>query len=277
MYLLANIINWIKNVKITKTDILYIGLIIFILISIYQCDSNAKLNEEIASTQVIANRNFNNLKASQDTIKFERNKNGELIAIKLSYEFDINTLTSENKKIIEKYQKSLGINKELNGVNSLLRAEIKVKDSIINASSSVTITSDSTVTISVNDEKKWDKYNWRKFNGTIDILRNKKTNNISVLSNKFEFEQGIEVKAAILNENGINTLKITSSYPGIKFTNIENINLVNDKLNQKQNKKSGWSIGIGGGFGMSLSPGTIITVGPQIGIGAYWSPKWLRF
>ena len=277
MYLLTNIINWIKNAKITKTDILYIGLIIFILISIYQCDSNTKLNEEIASTQVIANRNFNNLKASQDTIKFERNKNGELIAIKLSYEFDINELTSENKKIIEKYRKSLDINKELNGVNSLLRAEIKVKDSIINASSSVTITSDSTVTISVNDEKKWDKYNWRRFNGTVDVLRDKKTNNIEVLSNHFNIEQGIELKAAIITDHGINRLKITSPSPGVIFTNIENINLINSKLNKKNEKKSGWSVGAGIGYGINLNSNQGISIGPSINVGLIWSPEWLRF
>ena len=274
---ILNAINWIKSLKITKTDILYIGLIIFILISIYQCDSNDKLNQEIELTQEIANRNYNNLKASQDTIKFERNKNGELIAIKLAYEFDINELTSENKKIIEKYQKSLGFNKDLKGVNSLLRAEIRVKDSIINAHSSIVNTSDSTATISISDEKNWDKYNWRRFNGTVDVLRDTKTNNIKVVSNHFNIEQGIELKAAIINDRGINRLKITSPSPGVLFTNIENINLINSKLNKKNEKKSGWSVGAGIGYGINLNNNQGISVGPSINVGLIWSPEWLRF
>ena len=171
----------------------------------------------------------------------------------------------------------MGLNSDLKGVNSLLRAEIRVKDSIINARSSVAQTSDSTATISISDEKNWDKYNWRKFNATIDLLRDKKTNTIAVVSNRFNFEQGIELKAAIINENGANKLKITSPSPGVLFTNIENINLVNDKLNQKFEKKSGWSAGIGIGYGINLNNNQVVSMGPSINIGLIWSPKWLRF
>ncbi|MFY7958243.1 MAG: hypothetical protein ACOVNT_09000, partial [Flavobacterium macrobrachii] len=132
-------------------------------------------------------------------------------------------------------------------------------------------------TVSISDEKNWDKYNWRKFNGTVDLLRDKKTNNIKVVSNKFNFEQGIELKAAIINEKGVNKLKITSPSPGVLFTNIENINLVNDKLNQKQEQRSGWSVGVGVGYGINLNSNQVISVGPSINVGIMWSPKWLRF
>jgi hypothetical protein len=270
-------IDFKKFIPTNRNTITFIVSVIFILILIQQCDRNATLKDEVKIAQKIANRNYNNLKASQDTIKFERNKNGDLVAIKLAYEFDINTLTAENKKVIGEYQKALGLNKNLKGVNSLLRAEIKLKDSIINAQSSVTSTSDSTATITISDEKNWDKYNWRKFNGTVDILRNKKTNNIKVVSSKFSFEQGIELKAAIINEDGINKLKITSASPNVSFTNIENINLVNDKLNQKLEKKSGWSIGVGVGYGINLNSDQVVNIGPSINVGLMWSPKWLRF
>lgn len=270
-------IDFKKYIPTKRTSIQFIILAVLILLLLHQCDRNSTLKSDAEKAQMVANRNFNNLKASQDTIKFERNKNGQLVAIKLAYEFDINTLTAENKKVIGEYQKSLGLNKDLKGVNSLLRAEIKIKDSIINAQSSVAQTSDSTATVSINDEKNWDKYNWRKFNGTVDLLRDKKTNNISVLSSKFNFEQGIELKAAILKEDGINRLKITSPYPGVLFTNIENINLVNDKLNQKPEKKAGWSLGVGVGYGINLNNNQVISTGPSINVGLIWSPKWLRF
>jgi hypothetical protein len=266
-----------KYIPTNWSAIQFIILIVLVFILTYQCDRNSTLKQDAKSAQKIATRNYNNLKASQDTIKFERNKNGELVAIKLGYEFDINTLTIENKKVIAEYQKALGLNKDLKGVNSLLRAEIKVKDSIINAQSSVVQTSDSTATVSISNEKNWDKYNWSKFNGTVDLLRNKKTNNISVLSNKFNFEQGIEIKAAIINEEGTNKLKITSSSPGVLFTNIENINLVNDKLNQRLEKKSGWSLGVGVGYGINLNNNQVIGIGPSLNVGLIWSPKWLRF
>ena len=272
-------IDFKKYIPTNRNIILFGALVILVLLLMQQCDRNATLKEEVETTKMVATRNFNNLKASQDTIKFERNKNGELVAIKLAYEFDINTLTAENKRVIGDYQKALGLNKGLKGVNSLLKAEIKLKDSIINAQSSVVTTSDSTATISISDEKNWDKYNWRKFNGTVNVLRDKKTNDITVVSNKFNFDQGIEIKAAVIKEDGINKLKITSAYPGISFTNIENINLVNDKLNQKSEKKSGWSLGVGFGYGINLSDknNQTISIVPSVNIGLIWSPKWLRF
>jgi hypothetical protein len=277
MVFLTKIINWIKNLKLTKTDILYIGLIVFILLFLQQCNSNASLKREIKQVQVVANRELNNYKASQDTIRIERNKNGQLVAQKLSYEYDINSLTDDNKKIIADYREALNLAKNAKNVNSLLRTEIRIKDSIINSKGTVVNVTDSTSTIKFDDTKNWDKYNWRRFNGSVDVLRNTKTNALSVTSSKFEFEQGIELKAAILNENGVNSLKITTPYPGIEFTNIENINLVNDKLNQKNEKKAGWSIGVGAGFGVNLTPNSVITIGPSINIGIMWSPKWLRF
>jgi hypothetical protein len=270
-------IDFKKYLPTNRNTITFVVVIVLVLLLMHQCDKNSTLKGEVETAQAVATRNFNNLKASQDTIKFEKNRNGELVAIKLAYEFDINTLTTENKKVIGDYQKALGLNKGLKGVNSLLKAEIKLKDSIINAKSSVVTTSDSTATVSISDEKNWDKYNWRKFNGTIDLLRDKKTNNITVVSNKFNFDQGIEIKAAVIKENGINKLKITSAYPGISFTNIENINLVNDRLNQKHEKKAGWSLGVGVGYGINLNNNQVISVGPSLNIGLIWSPKWLRF
>lgn len=270
-------IDFKKYIPTNRNIILFGAIVVLVLLLMQQCERSANLKQDVATAQMIANRNLNNYKASQDTIKFERNRNGELVAIKLAYEFDINTLTAENKRVIGDYQKALGLNKDLKGVNSLLRAEIKLKDSIINAQSSVVTTSDSTATISISDEKNWDKYNWRKFNGTVNVLRDKKTNNLMVLSNKFNFEQGIELKAAIINEDGVNKLKITSPSPGVLFTNIENINLVNDKLNQKQEKRSGWSLGVGVGYGINLNNNQVISVGPSLNVGLMWSPKWLRF
>ncbi len=277
MIYITKIINWIKNLKLTKTDILYISLIVFILLFLQQCNSNASLKREIKQTQIVANRELNNYRASLDTIELEKNKNGELVAEKLAYEFDINSLNENNKKAIADYQRALNLAKDIRNVNSLLRTEIRVKDSIINSKGTVVTLTDSTSTIKFNDDKNWDKYNWRRFNGTLDVLRNKETNGLSVTSSRFDFEQGIELKAAILNENGVNSLKITSPYPGIEFTNIENINLVNDKLNQKNEKKAGWSVGIGLGYGVNLIPGQVVGFGPSINVGLMWSPKWLRF
>ena len=58
---------------------------------------------------------------------------------------------------------------------------------------------------------------------------------------------------------------------------IENINLVNSRLNRKDQKKSRWLVGFGVGYGVNLNNNQVISTGPSIGLGIYWSPKFLRF
>ena len=267
----------IKNINITRSTLIFIMGALFVLLFLRQCNKTQELKNKVEQVQLVADRNYNNLVASQDSIRLEKNKNGELIALKNSYELEINSLTADNKKAIADYRRALNLTKDIGGINSLLKTEIKIKDSIINSMGLVTTITDSTSTIKFSDVKNWDKYNWRRFNGTVDILRNKKTNNISVISSNFNFEQGIELKAAILNYDGINSLKITTTYPGIEFTNIENINLVNDKLNPTLQRPKNWGIGVGVGYGINLNNNQIISTGPNIGIGVFYTPNWLRF
>jgi hypothetical protein len=259
----------------SKNTLIFIGVVLFVLLFLKQCDSNSSLRRELEQTKMVSQRALNNYKASLDTIRIIKGKNGQLIAEKMSYVYDINTLTEDNKKQLENYKKALELNKKFKGVNSLLSAELKIKEQIINSNTSTVKVNDSTYTINFSDSKNWDKYNWREFNASLDIKSTK--NDLSVIGSNFNWKQGVQLKAAVLEENGINSLRITSDYPGLEFTNIENINLVNDKLNQRKEKKSGWSIGVGAGFGLGLTPGQVITIGPQVGVGIYWSPKWLRF
>lgn len=271
---MKNIIKYILNNKNLQR---FIVLGVLILLLLRQCNVTNNLKSDLQIVENVANRNLNNYKAARDTIRIERNKYNELVVSKGAYEYDINSLTVENTRILSKYKEALNIQKELKGEVSFLRAEINIKDSIINAIAGVVKINDTVTLLNFNDKKNWDKYNWRTFNGSIQLLRNDSTNNISIASSKFNISQGIGLKAAILKDNGISSLKISTSYPGVTFTEIENINLVNDKLNQKQTKKGGISIGFGFGYGINLNNNQIINTGPSIGIGVYYSPKFLRF
>jgi hypothetical protein len=68
----------------SKNTLIFIGVFLFILIFLQQCNSNASLKREIKQVQMVADRELNNYKASQDTIRIEKNKNGELVAQKLA-------------------------------------------------------------------------------------------------------------------------------------------------------------------------------------------------
>lgn len=262
-----------KNKKMAK----FIGLAILVLLLLRQCGISSKLKTSLNQTEIISNRNLNNYLASKDTIRIERNRYNKLVANKRSYEYTIANLSNENKEILSEYVRTLNIKKGLEDINSVLKAQISIRDSIINSSTNIVSINDTVSLLNFTDKKNWDKYNWRTFNGSIKLLRDSSTNNISVGHSKFDISQGIGLKAAILNDGGVSSLKISTNYPGVTFTDIENINIVNDKLNQRQTKKGGWSIGLGVGYGINLNNNQVISTGPSIGVGLFYSPKFLRF
>jgi hypothetical protein len=243
------------------------------LLFLNQCNRIDNLKQELANTERVSDRNFNNYLAAQDSLRIERNEKNEKVAVIRSYEFEVASLNSENQKLIRQYQDALLLNKRFEKINNLISAELQVKDSII--ASGIITQSDDTLTVDLADKKEWDKYNWRSFNGQVRLLR-LSDSTYNLLGSNFLINQGISLKMAIVEEDGINLLKVTSPYPNLEFTQIENINLVNDRLNIPT-KTGGWSVGIGVGYGLNLDQRQQLGFGPTIGIGIYYSPKWLRF
>ena len=266
--------NPIKNINLSKNAIVFVAGALFVLMFLKQCSDITNLEIELENTVKVSDRNLNNLLASQDSVNTYKNKNDRLVSEIRSYEFDVTTAKSEYKDLQEKYKNVLNKNRDLSRVNSLISANLNVKDSIINSTN--TVNQDSTgVTINFSDRKEWDKYNWREFDGRLKIAN--LDGNYHVLNSRFDFDQGISLQTSIIEENGKSMLRITTPYSGINFTNIENINLVNDRLNRKPVKRAGWSIGIGVSYGVNLNNNEVINWGPSIGIGLVYSPKWLRF
>jgi hypothetical protein len=268
-------IQVLNYIKANKNLIVFISGALFMLLFMRQCNRIDQLKREVQLVQERSDRSFNNYLAARDTIQLERNINGDLVSEIRSYEFEIDALNEENKSLIRRYQTVLNINEEYKEINNLISAELEVKDSIISAGV-ITFNND-TITVDVVDNKKFDTYNWRDFKGNVSIFRNNDST-YSLLGSNFMFNQGISLDMAIVKKDGYSTLKVSSPYPNLKFTNIRNINLVNDKLNERTvTRKSGWSIGFGVGYGVNLNNQQVINYGPSFGVGLYWSPKWLRF
>lgn len=269
---MKKVLNYISsNSKLIK----YILIGVFVLLFLKQCNQVEQLKTEVEQTKIVANRNYNNLLASQDSIKVEKNKNGQLVSKISSYQFEINTLSDKNEKLIASYNELLNINSDLNDINSLISAELKIKDSIINAWSNISYQDDNTINLEFADDKEWDKYNWRKFNASIKLF--KQDSLFKIGSSQFNYSQGISLTAAILENEGRQELRISTPYPGIEFTQIENINLVNDKLNPTLQKPKNWGLGIGIQYGINLNNQQVVNWGPSIGVGLYYTPSWLRF
>lgn len=252
----------------------FIGIAIVALLVLKQCNQISNLKQDLENTENIADRNFNNYKAAQDSIKLEKNKSGQLVSRIGAFEYDVEVLKTDNTKILNRYNKVLKEKTKLENINTLISTDLTIKDSILNSTVAVSQDMD-TVTFKFNDNKNWDKYNYREFSGELKLT--KLDSMFTIKSSRFDFNQGIGLTTAIVREEGREVLRITTPYPGLNFTSIENINIVNDKLNQKYKKKAGWSVGVGFGYGINLNNNQVISTGPSIGIGLYYSPSWLKF
>jgi hypothetical protein len=233
------------------------------------------LEQQVKIANENTQREINNAEAAKDSVRIIKGENGKLTYTIKSYEFDIANLRADQKALTDKYVKALSLNKKLEGVNSLLMVDIEVKDSVIASLRSTKIDS-VTTRFDFNATDDWQNGNSRKITGFLNVKRGL-DNSLTATNPILTLEQRIKLLASIEEKDGIQSVKITTDYPGLSFNDIENINLINNKLNQKPEKKAGWSVGVGVGYGVMLSPSQIVTVGPTIGLNLIWSPKWLRF
>lgn len=244
------------------------------MISIYQWHRNSTLNVKLKEIEYVSNRNYNNLLAARDSIRFEKNKNQEIVNKISSYEFEINTISANNQKLIDSYQRTLNLDSKLESISSLLSTSLTFNDSILNATTNIDQQSADSIQIELSDRKEWDKYNWMEFKG--DITLTKYNDLFEVSQSTFNIERGMSLKAAILKINGRNELRISTPNPNVRFTQIENINLVNDKLNPYLKRPKNWGIGVGFQYGFNLT-GNTLNAAPNVGIGIFYTPGWLRF
>jgi hypothetical protein len=268
-------LNKIKNIKLSRSAIIFIAGALFVLLFLKQCDKISDLRQDVKIAETNAERNFNNYLAANDSVTYLQNQNGDMLATIRSYEFDISDLRDDQNNLIKKYNNVLSLNKDLNKVNTLLSADLAIKDSLL-AASQVTQIDSITGLITYNKSDDFGNGNTRTLNGS-STVRFQDGRFLILGQSQFNIDQTLSLSAAVEEVDGANRLKLSTSYPGLTISNIENINLINTKLNQKQDKKAGWSIGFGVGYGVNLNNNQVISYGPSIGVGLYWSPKFLRF
>lgn len=266
--------NIFKKITSNKNALTFVLGALFVLLFLRQCDQVSSLKQDVKYAKEDANISLNNLKASQDSINIIISKNGDQLAQIRSYEVDLSIKNNDLVKMTNKYKDALNLNDDLSNVNSLISAELEIKDSLI-ANASVTQIDSTTAEVKYNSFLDYGNGNSRTLFGTSTLKYD--FGKFNVLDSKFELSQTLSLMAAIENVDGADRIKLSTSYPGIKITDIENINLINTRLNRKIEKKAGWSIGIGVGYGINLNNNQVISTGPSIGIGLFYSPKWLRF
>mgnify|MGYP001575567644 CR=1 FL=1 len=264
----------IDKISDNKNLILFILGVIVTLLLLKQCNTISSLKDEVKYTEEKSNINLNNLKASRDSIRILKNVNGDNISQIRSFTLDLAEKDALLDDMVDKYKDALNLSRDLKYVNSLISTKLEIKDSLL-ANANVSKIDSNSAEINFLSSEDYGDGNSRLLTGSSIIKYD--LNGFKVLKSSFELKQTLNLMAAIENVNGVDVVKVTTSYPGIDIKGVENINLINTRINKKSEKKSGWSIGIGLGYGVNLNNNQVISTGPSIGLACIYSPKWLRF
>ena len=128
MNILTAIYNFFEGLN--KNAIIFILGALFMLLFLKQCNQIDSLKREIASTKKEAEVHYNNLLASHDSVRYYRTENGNLIAEKRSFIYDIKEFETKYANLAKEYSKQLDLNGNLNKTNALLKAELSLQSSI---------------------------------------------------------------------------------------------------------------------------------------------------
>tara|TARA_B100001093_G_scaffold471549_2_gene493923 strand:- start:9975 stop:10787 length:813 start_codon:yes stop_codon:yes gene_type:complete len=248
-----------KKLEIKPIHFISVILVLIILL-MFQCNRTTKIKAINTGLENKVERIEGNIIASQDTIKYYKNKNDFYVSEISAYEFTAKELKDKADDLYEKYENALGDIKKLKNVNQLLSAEINIKE--IDTVYAV-IENDSILYF--NDSTDYGDGNWRKWNSKISLFE--KDNRLTGALNSFSYEQGIKLYSSIQEVDGIKKINIATKYPGLTFNNIEGISVIEDEINKAEAEhRSRVALGMGVGYGLTFTTGNMVYHGPQVGL-----------
>jgi hypothetical protein len=283
--------NWIKNPN-NKGVIQLVFIVGLVAIILMQHSCNGDLKKQLAEQKAEYERQQNNVEALKDTIRQGKINDTTLLAEKLALKLTLKELKEgysdmligfeqfkkQNPKVIEKIT--------VNNYETIREVPVYAKmDSLGNG------------TMAFIDTAKFADGNYRNLKGVISYsskLFNKKDsseisfgklgvyNKVTSGVGNFVLDQGIKLKVGLFEDPKTHKVSIaaTTSYPGIKFTQLEGADIMDDNESKKATKqfRRTWGVGLSLGYGATVDLKTSrVAFGPQVGVGLHYTPKWLQW
>ena len=178
--------EFIKKIFGNKNTLTFVLGALFVLLFLRQCDQVSSLKQDVKYAKEDANISLNNMLASQDSVSVLTNKYGDQVAQIRSYKVDLSIKDNELIKMTNKYKRALDLNDDLSSVNSLISAELEIKDSLL-ANTSVTQIDSTTAEVNYESFKDYGSGNSRSLFGTSTLKYD--FGQFRVLDSKFELKQ----------------------------------------------------------------------------------------
>jgi hypothetical protein len=267
------------NKIFSLNSILMLALAIVLFMFLKQCHSGSEAEQELARMQ-------RNLIAANDSIRYIKSEEGRIIAEKSGLQLKVSELNSEQKEIMSRLELE---KKKTPGV--IIRTVIEYRDTGISVETHAKANSDSTGDLSFAYSLKLKGKNSLKVSGKVPYLSKIASKNISgedvfystVTGNgntTLEIQQTLDVVAGLYKDpkTEILQVRLSTDFPGITFGALDAIEIQDNAETKRALKSARKNFGIGFqlGYGFGINK-TGYTVGPYVGLGLHYSPKFLQF
>jgi len=232
-----------------------------------------------------AARNHNNYLAQKDSVRSLNSSFGSVLAEKSALKLQYDELSHDNKDLIKRLE--LARNKKPSVV---IQTEIVYRDTGISAPTS-TVFRDSTRILLFKHEPKLPNKNFLSLTGQIPylIVTDSTLNpdgsyklNFRLVSQpvSLNFEQKIDLVTGLYTDpaTGRVYVRATTDFPGISFSEMQALEMIDDTATRQALKKARKKFGIGLNFGWTLAAGrTGYMMGPGVTVGLTYTPTFLQF
>lgn len=255
------------------TLIVLLAAVVFLLLFLQQCNSNANLKKEKDLME-------QNDKALKDTLSFTKTRNGQMQAEISTLVMDKGTLEKTNKGLYDEVREQKGKVAQINRVNAELRSQIVVLEGMIakdmdEPSGSVDAAGNySKYPINLTHSFKYDTTfspgNYRRIAASTKL---KLTNDSTVVPGSTTITEdvfGISFITGLEKKDDHYEIFVRSKYPGFQVTKLEGAIIPQDDLLPPQKKKH-WTVGpyVGGSINITREGAT--SFGGSVGVGIMYS------
>ena len=294
----SNIISWIFDPK-NRIIILFIGIAIFIMLFLKQCNDISSLKNQLVAKQTEIQRVQNNSAASLDTIRQSYDsKTGTLTATIQGYDLTVKELNSKYANLFDNVS---SLKTTLKGFSptSISTNTFESKERITDISSSAyALDSMGESNIKFKADTNFIDGNFRKISGKIPfrVAFYKKQDSSLISYEKQNFYSRVyAVSGSIINidqqmtvytgldkndKTGEVSVWAKTKYPGVTFNILKGATIEDDNKTKSilEESKKTWGLGFSFGIGAICEPQQkIIFPGIYMGIGINYTPKKLQW
>lgn len=250
-----------------RRDFWYILIVaVAIMLSLKQCDSarKAEIREKMSNA---------NIEALKDSVRTEKNRNGELISVKKTLLADKGNLEILNKDLSEEVKKLKGVIVSIQKIGGIIKSDpITITNNVVKYR-------DGVYGLSWNYDTVYTPGNFRRFSGETSVLVDS-LRNISSLGTRINRDElGLTLVTGLREKNGSLEIYVDPQYPGMTITRIDGaiIEPQKSEVIKKYFPQKKWSVGptlgvgVSAGYGVTGKPifGPTVTFGVGITYGVF--------